>query len=73
MVKKARDEQPEPKMVTVRALLPLWAEWELVAAGTVYELPAAAAEEMAALGMVELVSDGFDTAQTPTEPTEEAG
>jgi len=41
----------------------------------VYELPADAAEAMVALGMVELVQagDGFDTAQTPTQPTEAMG
>lgn len=43
-------------MVQVRALVPLWDMWELVAPGTVYEQPAHAAAEMAALGMVELVA-----------------
>jgi len=32
-----------PETVLVRALMPLWAGWELVAPGTVYEQPADAA------------------------------
>ncbi|HSN78208.1 MAG TPA: hypothetical protein VL334_24315 [Anaerolineae bacterium] len=67
------DEPEAPEAVLVRALMPLWNAWELVAPGTVYEQPASAAAEMAALGMVDLVSDGFDTAQTPTQPTEVTG
>jgi len=47
-----------PETVLVRALMPLWAGWELVAPGTVYEQPADAAEAMAALGMVEIVQAG---------------
>jgi len=44
-----------PETVLVRALMPLWAGWQLVAPGTVYEQPAEAAAGMAALGMVEIV------------------
>jgi hypothetical protein len=55
--------QPAEEMTLVRALVPLWAGWELIEPGTVYEQPVEAARGMAALGLVELVAaDGLDEA-----------
>lgn len=57
--------------VLVRALIPLWAGWELVTPGTVYEQPAAAAAQMAALGMVELMDADAGDASAALSMTDE--
>ena len=64
MTKRAKQQS----MVQVRALVPLWGHNEVVAVGTVYEQPVAAAERMAASGMVEMLGDASAPAVSMTEP-----
>ena len=59
-------------LVQVRALMPLWADNEVVAAGTVYGLPVGAAAALAQKGMVELLDSVTPTVHEPTPEPEPA-
>jgi hypothetical protein len=68
MAKKQTTDTPD--MALVEALVKMWAADEIVPVGTVYPLPAAAANDLASRGMVRII--GGAKAETPVEVIEVA-